>query len=176
MNRKRERYPAKHPAVPMTQSDAATSADSLTRTGEPDGYRLVITQTAPEDRSDFNEHMNVRFHFDLLCDAIGADLERRGFDDSYRDLKRKGIFTVDHAIHYNAEIRVGDRVQAFVRLDRRQGKSLHYSATLLNLRIGTTASSMTTVLLHVDLNTRRAIDFSDEVASAIDRSLAKPTR
>lgn len=78
---------------------------------------------------------------------------------------------MEHAINYRTEIHVGDEVIVSARLDGRIGKALYYSATLFNRSRAQLASSMTAVLLHVDLETRRACDFDDSMAAMIDGTI-----
>jgi acyl-CoA thioester hydrolase len=96
---------------------------------------------------DANGHMNIRHYLDLGAHATMVLCEGLGIDDAYRAERRLGVFTTEHHLRYYSDMRIGEKISVHVRL-------------------------LELALVHVDLETRRAIAFPDDAAAGLDRHLA----
>ncbi|MBY4893684.1 carnitine 3-dehydrogenase [Rhodobacteraceae bacterium N5(2021)] len=129
------------------------------------------TQPVTQDRqvpqiwTDYNGHMN-EAHFletgskatDRFMEMVGADADYIAGGLSY--------FTVENHVRYLDEVHAGDRLRAETRLLSGEGKKLHLFHTLLR-GDGTAVATVESLLLHVDLATRKSCLPGDAVARAL---------
>jgi acyl-CoA thioester hydrolase len=121
---------------------------------------------------DANGHMNIRHYLDLGAHATMVLCEGLGIDDAYRAERRLGVFTTEHHLRYYSDMRIGEKISVHVRLLDRSAKAAHMMAFLANRSQGRLANTLELALVHVDLETRRAIAFPDDAAAGLDRHLA----
>jgi carnitine 3-dehydrogenase len=121
----------------------------------PDGLPVTAKLQVPTSYVDYNGHMNEAPYMevgarasDLLMEMIGADADYIAGGFSY--------FTAENHIRYFAEIDIGDRITVTTQALGGDGRKLH----LLH-RFWTgdedPAATVETLILHVDLETRRVV-------------------
>lgn len=121
---------------------------------------------------DLNGHMNILHYLDHL--AWGADTicSNAGIDVEYRQQRRMGVFAAEHHLNYYRELREGEKFSVHVRPVERTDKALHLVALLLDRTNDRLACTLETILVHVDLDTRRATPIPTDIATDLDREFA----
>ncbi|XKH58006.1 thioesterase family protein [Citricoccus nitrophenolicus] len=130
------------------------------------------TDEVPEDWIDMNNHMNIRHYLDLGGLSTDQVIRNLGIDDDYRASRRMGLFTAEQHLTYLQEMRLGTPITAHVRVLDRSSKVCHLVALIMDREKGLLACIFETVLVHVDLDSRRGVEFPDDIAAAYDHLLA----
>ncbi len=121
----------------------------------PDGLPVTLEMQVPTSFVDYNGHMNEAPYLevgarasDRLMEMIGADADYIAGGLSY--------FTAENHIRYLAEIDIGDSITVTTQALGGDGRKLHL---LHRFWTGgeTPAATMETLLLHVDLSSRRVV-------------------
>lgn len=124
------------------------------------------------DWIDANGHMNIRHYFDLGGQSTQQVCQALGIDDAYRAERRLGVFTAEHHLTYLREMQLGTPITVHVRTLERSAKVGHMLALIMDRSQDRLACIFETVLVHVDLDSRRGTDFPEDVAAAYDRAVA----
>ena len=121
----------------------------------PDGLPVTLDIQVPTSFVDYNGHMNEARYMEVASRASDRFMAMVGADDAYI-AGGFSYFTAENHIRYFAEIAIGDRVTVTTQALGGDGRKLH----LLNrFWTGgeTPAATVETLLLHVDLSTRRVV-------------------
>lgn len=129
---------------------------------------LLLRRRIPAEYEDGNGHVNIRHYLTLHNDAGEVAFEALGIDDAYRNVRRHGIFDVEHHLRYRHELLVGDEVAVYGRLLGRTAKVLHGMWFLVDTRQRRLANTLEFITAHVDLETRKVVAFPDDLARGID--------
>jgi acyl-CoA thioester hydrolase len=121
-----------------------------------------------EDLIDLNGHMNIRHYLSMGAHSSAGLLVDAGLTATYRKTESRGVFTAEHHLTYLAEVRVGDHVSAHARLLGRSAKAAHIASLLLNRSRHELSYALEAILLHMDLTSRRAIAFPDDMSQHLD--------
>lgn len=127
------------------------------------------------DVIDTNGHMNVVHYLDWGSRAADVLVTGVGIDDEYRARRKLGIFTVEHHLVYYSELQAGDEFGVHARILDRGDKTVHLMTFLVDRTRRRLANTLELLLVHVDMVTRRAVAFPDDVAPAFDDALALST-
>lgn len=130
------------------------------------------TDEVHQDWIDRNGHMNIRHYLDLGGLSTDQIVRELGIDDEYRADRRMGVFTAKQHLTYLQEMHLGTPITAPVRILERSSKVCHLVALIMDREKDLLACIFETVLVHVDLDSRRGVEFPDEVATVYDRLLA----
>ena len=127
---------------------------AISETG-PDGLPVTLEMQVPTSFVDYNGHMNEAPYLevgarasDRLMQMIGADADYIAGGLSY--------FTAENHIRYFAEIDIGDRITVTTHALGGDGRKIHLLHRLWTGGEGP-AATVETLMLHVDLTTRRVI-------------------
>lgn len=120
-----------------------------------------------QDWIDHNEHMNIRHYIDVAADASYAAWEEYGFDSRYRDEQRRSLFTVEHHLTYLGEMKLGERLTAHVRPVKLGAKGVHLVVVVLDRERNSLAMVFETVLLHVDMDARKAVEIPEDLRAKV---------
>jgi carnitine 3-dehydrogenase len=127
----------------------------------------TLLRTVPQTWTDYNGHMNEAHYLEAGAAATDRFMEMIGADAAY--IAAGGtFFTVENHLVYMAEILAGDRLRATTQVLAGAGKKLHLLHRLYR-GDGTLSATMETLLLHVDLATRRSAPPRDPVAGLLPR-------
>ena len=107
----------------------------------------------PQSWTDYNGHMNEAHYVEVSSQASDRFMEMVGADADYI-AKGGSYFTVETHVCYLQEVSAGDHIRVTTQLIKCEGKKLHLFHRLINDE-GAVAATMETLLLHVDLKTRR---------------------
>lgn len=117
----------------------------------------------PQSWTDYNGHMNEAHYVEVSSLASDRFMELVGADANY--IAHGGsYFTVETHVCYLHEISAGDHVRVTTQLIKGEGKKLHLFHRLINDE-GAVAATIETMLLHVDLKTRRTSEPGGVVAT-----------
>lgn len=133
----------------------------------------LLSEEVSPDFIDVNGHMNIRHYLDF--GALSADVICRqvGIDDDYRADRRMGVFTAEHHIRYFSEMHEGGKFSVHTLFVGRSAKAGHLLAFLLDRDREVLACTVEIVLVHVGMDSRRPVEFPDDVAAAIDAWVAQ---
>lgn len=111
---------------------------------------------------DYNGHMNMGFYL-VAFDVVGTDpfYEWLGIGEDYVERRRRSVFTLAANIDYLAELFEGDEARIVTRLIDWDHKRLHYFHTMHGPD-DTVVATNELVGIHVDMDTRRTVDFDDD--------------
>lgn len=121
----------------------------------------------PPEWIDHNEHMNIRYYIDVASLASLRLMEESGFDESYRNEHRRSLFTVEHHLKYLAEMKLGERLTGHVYPVKLGKKGVHLAVFVLDRERDKIAMIFETVLLHVDMDARKALEIPDELRERV---------
>lgn len=128
------------------------------------------------DFIDVNGHMNIRHYLDYGAQSADVICREIGIDDDYRASRRMGVFTAEHHIRYFGEMHEGEKLSVHPRFLERSSKVGHLIACILDRTHEVLACTLEIVLVHVDMDTRRPVDFPGDIAAGIDRWVAESHR
>jgi carnitine 3-dehydrogenase len=127
---------------------------AMAETG-PDGLPVTLEMQVPTSFVDYNGHMNEAPYLEVGARASDRFMEMIGADAAYI-AGGLSYFTAENHIRYLAEIDIGDRITVTTQALGGDGRKLHL---LHRLWTGEEALAATveTLMLHVDLSTRRVM-------------------
>jgi len=133
---------------------------------EPDlsGPVQTVTRAVPLDWTDYNGHMNEARYLQAFGDATDRFMEIVGCDAEY--IATGGsYFTAETHIRHIDEVHAGTRIRIETLCLEGQGKKMHLFHSMFDGdRLLATGEHM---LIHVSLETRRASNPSDAIASKL---------
>lgn len=121
---------------------------------------------------DVNGHMNIRHYLDAGANGADVICRRSGIDDDYRARRRMGVFTAEHHIRYFAELHEGDTFSVHARFLGRSGKAGHLITFVLGRDRELLSCTVEILLVHVDMDIRRPVEFPPDVAAGLDEWIA----
>lgn len=141
---------------------------------------LALPGTVPrrvtDGQIDGNGHVSVRFHVEIAAHGAHELLRACGVTDAQRAATGRTVFTVEHHLHYLAEIEPDARLTVHTRIVDRTKKAVVMQAFVVDLDRTRVATTLRTVVVSVDLTTRRSTPFPADIACNIDRLLAEHSR
>jgi carnitine 3-dehydrogenase len=131
---------------------------------EPGALPITVDRQVPQAWTDFNGHMNEARYAEAGTQATDRFLELAGAGAGYVASGRS-FFTVESHLTFREEVRAGERLRVSTQALAAEGRKLRLLHTLL--RGERPAATVETLLVHVDLATRRASDPAPEVAARL---------
>ncbi|MCB1332785.1 MAG: carnitine 3-dehydrogenase [Roseivivax sp.] len=133
----------------------------------PEAADLPVTASVqvPTSWTDYNGHMNETHYLELGSRASDRTMELIGADAAYID-KGLSYFTVENHVRYLDEVRAGTRLRVTTQLLDGAGKRLHLFHRLLR-DDGVVVATVESLLIHVDLGTRRSAPPAPQVAARL---------
>ena len=130
-----------------------------------DDLPVTLDLQIPSSWTDYNGHMNETHSLEAGSKASDRFMELIGADAAYI-ASGKSYFTAESHVRYLGEAHEGDRLYATTQVLDGAGKKMHLFHTLYrgNAEI---VSTVETLLLHVDLTTRRSCPPEPVVADAL---------
>lgn len=117
---------------------------------------------------DYNGHMNVAFYVLAFDNATDTLFEAIDFGTAWRKRAQRSFFAVEGHVRYLAELTLGDDMAIGTQILNVDAKRLHFFHTLHNRATGTLCATMEIMALHVDLGSRRAVEFAQGDRARID--------
>lgn len=125
--------------------------------------RLCWSGRVEPDDIDENGHMNVRT-YDRVLEEAGTDFfYAMGWTPDYPRLQRRGFFRLESHLRYESELFEGDPLAVTVWLAGRDARRFHFFLQLWQAETRRRAATMDTMMIHMDLKTRRPFALEDPV-------------
>ena len=130
------------------------------------------SQVVPRDYIDSNGHLNVRHYVGIFDDCGFPTLAALGLTRAWLAEQHRGVMDLENHIRYIAEVLEGETVSVYARFIERSAKAVHWMSFLVNDTRRNVAATLELLTIHVDLDTRKAVAWTDEVAAALDLEIA----
>jgi carnitine 3-dehydrogenase len=137
----------------------------------PDGLPVTLEMQVPTSFVDYNGHMNEAPYLEVGARASDRLMEMIGADAAYI-AGGLSYFTAETDIRYLAEIDIGDRITVTTQVVGGDGRKLHLFHRFWTVG-ESPAATMETLILHVDLTTRRVVAPEGVVAERAAALVAK---
>jgi carnitine 3-dehydrogenase len=135
--------------------------------GERDGLPVTSRRQVPVTWTDYNGHMNEACYLEAGSWASDGLMRLIGAGADYVS-EGHSFFTVDTRLRYLAEVHAGDMLTITTQVLEAEGKTMRLFHRLFR-GDDTLAATIETLLLHTDLQTRRASLPAPQVAQALLR-------
>lgn len=136
-----------------------------------EGLPITVDQCVPESWGDYNGHMNETHYLELGSFASDRFMEMIGADAAYI-ASGLSYFTAESHVRYLDEVKTGERVRASTQVIGAEGKKLHLFHQVRKSD-GGLAAEIETLLLHVDLRSRKSCPPAPEIANNLSRIAAE---
>ncbi|WP_433634897.1 thioesterase family protein [Nocardia sp. CA-120079] len=137
----------------------------------PDPIEGIVTA----DLIDSNGHMNVVHYLNQNSEGADALVRNVGVDEAYRSERRLGLFTTEHHLVYYSELREGDKFSVHARVLGRTDKAVHMMTFLFDRSRQRLSNTLEIMLVHVDLEARRATALPENISAGFDRHISRST-
>lgn len=144
-------------AADRTPRRAASAGDSS-------ALPVTVERVVPPTWTDYNGHMNEAWYLALGSQATDQLLALIGAGADYVE-SGKSYFTVESHVCHLRELHAGEHLSVTTQVVRAEGRKLQMLHTVRNAS-GQAAATVESLMLHVDLDTRRSSEPDDEVAAA----------
>ena len=135
----------------------------------------LTSQVISGEWEDQNGHINVTFYLALYNDSGWPMFDLIGIDETYFDVRKKGIVDLANHISYLSELHVGDRVTTYGRFLGHDDKRIHGMVFTVNDDKNVLASAIEFLSISMDLRQRRPATMPADVAARV-RSVVEAHR
>lgn len=153
---------------PRTVNMVDLSTASFAAISEMSDLELTAEGAVEAKHIDLMGHMNVAWYLHWFDRGIWSFFARHGLDEANLARTRRGCFALEDHIRYLSELREGDELAVYTGVVEVRPKNLRLVQRMLASRRGTVAATREVVAVHIDLETRRSVPFSDEVRGAME--------
>ncbi|HYQ15392.1 MAG TPA: thioesterase family protein [Polyangiaceae bacterium] len=112
-------------------------------------------------------HMNVAWYVHLFDRGVWDYFERTGLDAEYLQRKQRGMFALEETIRYLSELREGDALEVRTGALEVRPKTLRLLQHMVDSGRQRVAAVCEVVAVHIDLSTRRSIEFEPAVLARL---------
>ncbi|MEQ8859996.1 MAG: thioesterase family protein [Pseudomonadales bacterium] len=133
---------------------------------------LCPAQCVEQAWIDYNGHMNMAFYNLLFDRALDHVYDLLGIGESYVRAGGGSCFTLEAHVNYLQELVLDDPVRVTFQLLDSDPKRLHFFEHMYHAEQGYLAATSEQLALHVDMASRRAGPFPDDVMQRVDRLMA----
>ena len=116
---------------------------------------------------DYNGHLNMAFYNVLFDRGIDQGFELLGLGLDYLNLTNASYFTLEAHVTYLRELKLDDPVTVSLQLLDYDSKRLHCFQEIHHAEEGFLSATSETMSLHVDMGTKKAIAFPDDIMCRI---------
>ncbi len=128
---------------------------------------LVYETTVKPEWIDHNGHMNVAYFVLAFDEATDAAYESWGIGLDYPESSGCSVFTLGMNVDYLGELFEGDAIRIETTLVDHDAKRIHYYHRMFNTETGQLAATNECLCMNVDLATRKAGLFSEQISSKL---------
>jgi acyl-CoA thioester hydrolase len=132
------------------------------------GPLLCPPRTVERAWIDYNGHMNMAYYNLVFDQALDYVFDTLGIGAAYVRDRKGSLFTVEIHVHYLQELSLGDPIRVQYQLLDWDDKRIHYYGELYHGTEGYLSATSEQLALHVDMRTRKATAFPDDIAAGID--------
>jgi YbgC/YbaW family acyl-CoA thioester hydrolase len=115
-------------------------------------------------------HMNVAWYVHFFDRAVWAFFAQLGLDEPYLQRKQRGMFAVEENLRYLAELREGAALDVHTGLLEVRPKTLRLLQYMVDREKQVVAAVCEVVAVHVDLQTRRSVEFEADLMARLEAS------
>ena len=112
---------------------------------------------------DYNGHLNVAYYSLLFDRAVDECYALLGIGEDYAKTRNASLFIAEVHIGYRRELEAGDMVRITLQLLDFDDKRLRYAMEMRHAHEGWLAATSEHLSVHVDMKTRRASPFPDDI-------------
>src|SRR6478609_3057566 len=112
-------------------------------------------------------HMNVAWYVHLFDRGVWDYFAHTGLDPDYLQRQQRGMFAVEETIRYVSELREGDALEVHTGALEVRPKTLRLQQHMIDSRRQRVAAVCEVVAVHIDLATRRSIEFEPAVLARL---------
>ncbi|MBX6426986.1 MAG: thioesterase family protein [Variibacter sp.] len=121
---------------------------------------------------DYNGHLNMAYYNVLFDRAVDEVYELLGVGAAYVEREKRSLFTAEVHVRYLRELHAGDSVRVTFQLLGFDHKRVHYFEQLFHATEGWVSATSENMALHVDMEARRTVPFTEAVARRLARMQA----
>jgi acyl-CoA thioester hydrolase len=112
---------------------------------------------------DYNGHLNMAYYNLIIDRAVDEAFALVGLGPDYVHARNASYFTAEAHVRYLRELAADAPVRVTLQLINYDGKRIHFFAALHHATEGWVSATSEQLALHVDLKTRRAAPWPDDV-------------
>jgi acyl-CoA thioester hydrolase len=112
---------------------------------------------------DYNGHLNMAYYNLIIDRAVDEAFALVGLGPDYVQARNASYFTAEAHVRYLRELAAEAPVRVTLQLINYDGKRIHFYAELHHATEGWISATSEQLALHVDLKTRRAAPWPDDV-------------
>lgn len=133
-------------------------------------FAPFVASTARVEPSwiDYNGHMNMAYYHVLFDRAVEEAFAVVGLGQDYVEARGASYFTAELHTRYLRELTVDTAVRTTVQLVDADDRRVHAYFAIHHLEEGWTAATCEMLFVHVDLATRKAAPFPDDIRADLD--------
>jgi len=117
---------------------------------------------------DYNGHMNMAFYNLAFDRALDHVYDLLGIGAEHVAAGGGSCFTLETHVNYLQEVLLDDPLRVEFQLLDRDAKRLHFFEQMYHAEEGYLAATSEQLALHVDMGSRRAAPFADDVMARVD--------
>ncbi len=122
---------------------------------------------------DYDGHLNMAYYNLIFDRALDHVYDLLGVGADYVTAGGGSCFTLEVHVNYLQELMLDDPVRVTYQLLDRDAKRLHFFEHMYHAEKGYLAATSEQLALHVDMASRRAAPFPDDVRGRIDRLMSQ---
>ena len=123
---------------------------------------------------DYNGHMNVAYYTLAFDKALDDFLEKiLEIGPTFVEKEKKGPYSLQANYHYLEELRLLDKFFSKIYLIDSDKKKIHLVLEMINFSTKKQVAVCETLLINVDLNIRKSVNYGDHVIKKIEQYQAK---
>jgi len=127
---------------------------------------MLVAEGAVESAwIDDNGHMNVAYYLLAFDKGVDRLWTRAGITDEYIAERKRSTFAVEAHVTYQRELHEGDPYRVTAQILAIDDKRLHQFQRLYHAEKGFLAATAEWLNLHVNLETRRVCQWTDDILS-----------
>ena len=116
---------------------------------------------------DYNGHMNMAFYNVVFDKGVDHVFDLLGIGSAYMSATNNSCFTMEIHVTYAQEVILNDPLRVTAQLLDADSKRLHLFLQMFHAEKGYLAATMEQMVLHVDLNERRAAPMPESVQTNV---------
>lgn len=132
----------------------------------------ILKGTVAPEYIDMNGHMNIKHYLEFGANSTSALCDDALVTTGYIAERGMGVFTAEHHLQYLGELREGDAFSTHARTLNRSDKAIHIVSFLLDRERNKISNIFETLLVHMNMATRRPTPFPADVATLFDQQIA----
>ncbi|MBM3565312.1 MAG: thioesterase-like protein [Alphaproteobacteria bacterium] len=132
----------------------------------------VHIETVRPEWIDYNGHMNVAYYVLAFDHATDALFDRLGIGAEYARNRDGSLFVVEAHVTYDREVSVGEALRFETQILGCDDKRLHLFHRMIRAADGSLAATTELLALHMNMKTRRAGPFPEDVRGRIAAAAA----